>query len=158
MQDHLIGSALTNTATGISVTFLAVTDTVNLAIVAGAVNIVIGVATIYFAYRAKVIGAEAKQISAEAKDISAETHKAVNGKMEEFKKMAEAFYHAKGVSDERTAAEVKLGSEAIAKAIGKAEGKAEVVAGILTEKLQTVASGVSADKTVDIVDKLPPHK
>lgn len=112
MHNPLTTSALTNIGAGISSTFFAMTDTVNLAIVAGAANVVIGVATLYFAYKAKAISTEAKE--------------AVNGKMEEFKRMAEEIFHAKGVADEKVSAEAKAGVEAVARAEGKAEGKAEV--------------------------------
>lgn len=120
MHDHLTPAALTNIGAGISSTFFAMTDTVNLAIVAGAANVVIGIATLYFAYKAKAISTEAKAIGIEAKE-------AVNGKMEEFKKMAEEIFHAKGVADEKVSAESKAGIEAIGAAKGRAEGKAEAI-------------------------------
>lgn len=119
MHDPLTTSAMTNVGAGISTAMFAMTDATNLAIVAAGANVFISIATLYFAYKAKVIGTEAKAISTEAKE-------AVNGKMEEFKRMAEDIFHAKGVADEKVAAESKAGIAAIAKAEGKAEGKAEV--------------------------------
>lgn len=161
MHDHLTASALTNMGAGISTTFFAMTDTVNLAIVAGAANVVIGIATLYFAYKAKAISTEAKE--------------AVNGKMEEFKKMAEEIFHAKGVADEKVSAESKAGIEAIGAAKGRAEAisapvvlqaaaSAPVAASspasptrmgeAITElKAAAEETSVAADKTVDIVEK-----
>lgn len=121
IANHLVGAATTNMATASAGTVVvAMTDSVLVSIVGQIVILITGIVTVYFAYKAK-------QISTEAKEVSQQTGRAVNGKMEEFKKMAEEFYHAKGMADEKVSAESKAGVEAIAKAAGKAESKAESV-------------------------------
>lgn len=148
MHDHLTAAVSAHIAAWSGVTIVAMTDAVNIAIVGGIVSVVTGVTTVYFAYKAKTI-------SAESKEISAETGKAVNGKMEEFKRMAEEFYHAKGVSDEKTAAESKAGIEAIAKATGKAEAIANATEAI-AKAADTIAK--AAGKAEGKSTILPPIK
>lgn len=67
------------------------TDTVLISIVTSLAGVLVAGISAYFAYRAKI--------------VSAETHKAVNSRMDEFKRDAEKLFHAQGKAEGR--AEIK---------------------------------------------------
>lgn len=113
----------------------AMTDAVIIAIVGAIVTVITSIAGAYFAYKAKTVAVETQA-------VAKETSKAVDGKMEEFKAMAQQLFRAEGVVEGRVIAETKAAIIAEAKAAGKAEGKAENAAVAQVMPVATTASPV----------------
>lgn len=77
------------------------TDAAIAQIVTGCVTIALAAISAYFANRAKSQSeANAKAVATNT-EVTNETHKLVNSKMEEFKKLAELYFQAKGVLQEK---------------------------------------------------------
>lgn len=79
------------------------TDAAVAQIVTGCVTIALAAISAYFANKAKQQSEANARANAEAAKVIQSTHDAVNGKMEEFKRMAEAYFRSEGARDEKAA-------------------------------------------------------